>query len=93
LDEEWLVVLKEAWGDNYPIGDAMESVQSKLSASQFSLSRWSSRKFRQSTKVLHQMTQQLKWEQNRENPNNIDTIKRLQGEIDVILARDDAKWK
>jgi hypothetical protein len=35
----------------------------------------------------------LKREQSRETPNNIDTIKRLQGEIDVILAREDAKWK
>jgi len=77
LDEEWLVVLKEAWNDNLPIGEAMESVQRKLSATQLSLSRWSSRKFGQSTKVLKQKTQQLKWEQNRENPNNIDTIKRL----------------
>jgi len=71
----------------------MQAVQSRLSAYQHALSRWSWRKFGNGEEQLRMKTKQLVDLQKNESPDNIETIKCLQAEIDGIIEREDIKWK
>jgi hypothetical protein len=70
----------------------MQAVQSRLSAYQHALSRWSWRKFGNGEEQLRMKTKQLVDLQKNESPENIETIKCLQAEIDGIIEREDIKW-
>jgi hypothetical protein len=71
----------------------MLDVQCRLSICQQQLSRWSWKKFRNAAEQLKIKMKQLASLQSRECPDLVEAIKKLQGEIDGIMEREDIKWK
>jgi hypothetical protein len=88
-DEEWKDVVQSAWENCLPERDPMQDVQAHLSLCQQALSRWSWRKFGNEAEQSKRKTKQLAELKKQENLAVFAEIKRLQGEIDDILERED----
>jgi len=92
-DSEWLDVLKSAWLNDGVAGQTLESVQFKLSSCQLAFSRWSKKKFGNSSVRLLQLTRQLLHLQSVKSPNHANAAKLIQKEIEGILEGEDVRWK
>lgn len=67
--------------------------QQKLANCHRDLSKWSSQKFGISEAIQKTKTKLLVELQKQENPSNLKEIKKIQGEIDLLLEQEDLWWK
>jgi hypothetical protein len=68
-------------------------IQSRLSACQKALSQWSKQKFGRDTELLKQKRERLLELQRSSRSEQSVAIKHLQEDIDIILEREDVRWK
>jgi hypothetical protein len=97
LEDEYNNILEGAWKDNQTDdqtgGSALHVVQKKLVTCQSILMGWSGRKYGDSRKILKQKTKALKELQKQEGVEDSAVIKKLKGEIELIMEQDDVCWK
>ena len=97
MEDEYNNILEGAWKDNQTEvqigGSVLHVVQNKLVMCQSILMRWSGRKYGDSRKRLKQKTKALEELQKREGVEDGAIIKKLKGEIELIMEQDDVRWK
>ncbi|XP_062150081.1 uncharacterized protein LOC133858622 [Alnus glutinosa] len=93
LDPDYRNIIKEAWGQNVATESPMMDIQSRLSACQKALSRWSKQKFGRDAELLKQKRERLLELQRSSWSEQSVAIKHLQEDIDIILEREDVRWK
>lgn len=93
LDPDYSNIIKEAWGQNVATESRMMDIQSRLSACQKALSRWSKQKFGRDAELLKQKRERLLELQRSSRSEQSVAIKHLQEDIDIILEREDVRWK
>ena len=88
LEEDYQQVIEEAW-NAVPNDDA----SSKLSKCHISLQRWSKGKLGDSADQIKQKTHEVEVLQHNEGPENSEEIKKLNAEIELLLEKEDLRWK
>jgi hypothetical protein len=85
LDSECSEIIQHAWHD--------EGCGSNLDRCKIELQKWSRAKFGQAKRTIKQLSTKLQCLQEEEKPENLENIKRLQGELNLLLEMEDMKWK
>jgi hypothetical protein len=93
LDEEYQDIVKEAWVAEDGGLNAHQTAQQKLLNCQKKLTRWSMGKFGHAEKILKQKSKKLAMLQQHEGRENLEEIRKLQGEIEYIMEQEDVRWK
>jgi hypothetical protein len=88
LEEDYQQVIEEAW-NAAPNEDAI----SKLSKCRASLQKWSKGKFENSAAQIKQKTHEVEELQHNEGLKNSEEIKLLNAEIELLLEKEDLRWK
>jgi hypothetical protein len=92
-DEECGKKIKVAWNQMVISASPQVRAQEKLENCQQELSRWSSKKFGRSEVKLKEKKKLLAVLQQQECPKNLEAIKKIQGDIDILLEQEDRRWK
>lgn len=93
LDPECRDIIKAVWEQEVFEANRMKDIQFRLSACQINLTRWSKQKFEKDAELLKLKSKSLLELQRNNCPDQVDSIKQIQKEIDDILEREDVKWK
>lgn len=88
LEEEYQQIIEEAWN-----AVPTENTRSKLSKCRTSRLRWSKGKSGRIVVFIKQKTKELEVLQQQEGPKNSEEIRKLNGEIEVLLEQEDLRWK
>ena len=88
LEEGYQQVIEEAW-NAAPNDDAV----SKLTKCQTSLQKWSKGKLGDNVAQIKQKTHKLEALQRNKGPENSEDIKKLNAEIELLLEKEDLRWK
>jgi hypothetical protein len=88
LEEDYQQVIEEAW-NAAPNEDAI----SKLSKCRASLKKWSKGKFENSAAQIKQKAHEVEELQHNEGLENSEEIKLLNAKIELLLEKEDLRWK
>lgn len=92
-DVECSNIINSAWNEDMSVNVSISNVRECLSACQYALKGWSSRKFGNLDKLIKQKTTLLENLQKRESPSLVTQIRSLQKEIDELLECEEMRWK
>jgi hypothetical protein len=84
-DAECSNIINSAWNEDMSVNASISNVREHLSACQYALKGWSSRKFGNLDKLIKQKTNLLENLQKKESPSLVTQIRSLQKEIDELL--------
>lgn len=88
MDKEYQQVIEDAWNV-----EPNETAWVKLLHCRANLSRWSKKKFGDTTALIKQKTHKLEELQRQEGPEHGEDIKKIKGEIELLLEHEDLWWK
>jgi hypothetical protein len=92
-DDEFGRVVKEQWEINTSETNRLTAVWNKLGRCGEVLKKWGRGKFGNIEESIKSKTATLEALQREEGPRNVDRIKTLQQEIDLLLEQEDVKWR
>ncbi|XP_042974832.1 uncharacterized protein LOC122306468 [Carya illinoinensis] len=93
LRKECEATLKEAWVKPIHERAAAETIRSRLTMSATVLRKWNEKVIRKAPKEIRQKLKALEELQELNKGDQLDSIRKLKGDIDQDLAAEDLKWK
>jgi hypothetical protein len=93
LEEEGQQIITRAWQQNVPNHDPWKALDMRMKWCKEGLNLWQKEIKGRSRGVLTGLQNRIKFLQSREGPWNVEEIKNLQGEMNLLMEKEDLRWK